>query len=74
VPDLTTGLPVGGSWPSGHSAAAMAAYGALAAVVILRSRNRWRWAFLAFPVLLPPLIGLSRVYAPRTTPRTCSPA
>lgn len=62
VPELTTGLPVAASWPSGHSAAAVAVCGALAAIAVLRSRSRWRWSFLVLPVLLPPLIGLSRIY------------
>lgn len=62
VPDLTSGLPVGASWPSGHSAAAVAVYGALAVLVIVHSRSRWRYWTLVLPVLVPPLIGLSRVY------------
>ena len=33
VPDLTTGLPTGASWPSGHAAAATVLYGALAALL-----------------------------------------
>jgi undecaprenyl-diphosphatase len=62
VPDLTSGLPVGGSWPSGHGAAAVAVYGSLAAVVIVYGRARWRWAVLALPLLVPPLIGIARLY------------
>ena len=62
VPDLTTGLPVGASWPSGHVAAAAAVYGAAAALVVAQGRGRLRWAVVALPVLLAPLIGISRIY------------
>lgn len=62
VVDLTTGLPVGASWPSGHAAAAAALYGAVAAVILTYSRARWRWAVLALPLLLPLAIGVSRIY------------
>ncbi len=62
VVDLTSGLPVGASWPSGHAAAAAALYGAVAAVVLTYSRARWRWAVLALPLLLPPTIGVTRIY------------
>lgn len=60
--DLTAGLPLTASFPSGHAAAAVALYGALAALVIVYGHHRWRWAVLVLPVLLPPLIGLTRVY------------
>lgn len=62
VADLTEGLPTGASWPSGHAAAAAALYGALAALVVVHGRGRWRWAALALPVVLGPVIGISRVY------------
>lgn len=62
VADLTTGLPTGASWPSGHAAAAAAIYGAVAAVVLTYSRARWRRAVLVLPLLLPPLIGVTRIY------------
>jgi membrane-associated phospholipid phosphatase len=62
VADLTSGLPTGASWPSGHAAAAAALYGAVAAVVLTCVSNRWRWVVLALPVLLPPAIGISRIY------------
>lgn len=38
--DLTAGLPVEASWPSGHVAAAVALWGSLAAV-LLRYSSRW---------------------------------
>jgi undecaprenyl-diphosphatase len=62
VADLTSGLPSGASWPSGHAAAAAALYGALAALVVVHGRAPWRWAVLALPVLLAPAIGVSRIY------------
>ncbi|GAB3349411.1 phosphatase PAP2 family protein [Modestobacter lapidis] len=62
VADLTSGLPSGASWPSGHAAAAAAVYGAVAALVIAYSRGRWRWAALALPVLLAPVIAITRIY------------
>ena len=62
VPDLTTGLPAGASWPSGHAAAAAAVYGALAALVIVHGRSRGRWVVLALPVLVAPAVGISRLY------------
>ena len=62
VADLTSGLPTGASWPSGHAAAAAALYGAVAAVVLGYARGRWRWAVLALPLVLAPAIGVSRIY------------
>ncbi|MGY1836299.1 phosphatase PAP2 family protein [Blastococcus sp. SYSU DS0510] len=62
VADLTSGLPSGASWPSGHAAAAASLYGALAALVIGYGRGRRRWAVLAVPVVLAPAIGISRIY------------
>lgn len=62
VADLTSGLPIGASWPSGHSAAAAALYAAVAVLVLASSRSPWRWAVLALPVLLAPAIGISRLY------------
>lgn len=62
VPDLTSGLPVAASWPSGHTAAAVAVYGALATLTITYNRSRWRWTVLVLPLLLPPVVAVSRVY------------
>lgn len=62
VVDLTAGLPVQASWPSGHVAAAVTVYGALAALVIVHGRSRWRWAVLALPLLVPPAVAVSRIY------------
>ncbi|MGY2075891.1 phosphatase PAP2 family protein [Blastococcus sp. SYSU DS0828] len=62
VADLTSGLVTQASWPSGHVAAAVALYGALAALVITFGRGRWRWAALAVPVLVAPAVALARIY------------
>ena len=62
VPDLTSGLPVAASWPSGHTAAAVAVYGALAALTLVHNRSRWRWTVLVLPLLLPLAVAVSRVY------------
>jgi len=62
VPDLTSGLPVGASYPSGHTAAAVVVYGTLAALVVTYGRGRWRWASVVLPLLVAPAVGLSRVY------------
>ncbi|MDT0275896.1 phosphatase PAP2 family protein [Blastococcus goldschmidtiae] len=62
VADLTAELPTGASWPSGHAAAAAAVYGAVAAVVLSYSRARWRRAVLVLPLLLSPVIGVTRIY------------
>ena len=62
VADLTSGLPTGASWPSGHVAASTALYGALAALVITSTRLRRRWLVLAVPLLVAPAVGVSRIY------------
>ncbi|MGX5656897.1 phosphatase PAP2 family protein [Geodermatophilus nigrescens] len=60
VADLTEGLPTGASWPSGHVAAAVAVYGAAAALVA--TAGGWYRAVLAAPVVVALAVGLSRVY------------
>ncbi|MCA0145218.1 phosphatase PAP2 family protein [Blastococcus sp. LR1] len=62
VADLTDGLPVGASWPSGHVAAATVLYGAAAVLVLRLGRTRRRWLVLAAPVLAVPAVALSRIY------------
>jgi undecaprenyl-diphosphatase len=62
VADLTSGLPTGASWPSGHAAAAAALYGALAALLLAHTRDRRRWWAVALPLVLAPGIGVSRIY------------
>lgn len=62
VIDLTFGLPAAASWPSGHAAAAVVVYGALAALVIGHTTSAWRWLIVALPVVVSVLTALSRVY------------
>ncbi|MGY1634416.1 phosphatase PAP2 family protein [Geodermatophilus sp. SYSU D01186] len=62
VPDLTVGLPSAASWPSGHVAAAVTVYGALAGLAVAYGRSRWRWATVALPVVLGIAVGVSRIY------------
>ncbi|MFR9801679.1 phosphatase PAP2 family protein [Pseudonocardia sp. RS010] len=62
VDDLTTGLPPAASWPSGHAAAAVVLYGAVAVLVVARARSRWRWAVVALPAVIAPAVAFARVY------------
>jgi membrane-associated phospholipid phosphatase len=62
VADLTSGLPTGASWPSGHVAASVAMYGALAVLVVSHTSTRWRWGVLAVPALIAPAVGFARIY------------
>ncbi|MFN8025876.1 MAG: phosphatase PAP2 family protein [Acidimicrobiia bacterium] len=56
-------LIVSDSFPSGHTAAAVAMYGCLAAVAWTLSRTTWvRALFLVVAVLFPVLVATSRVY------------
>lgn len=61
VADLTTGLPVAASWPSGHVAAAVCLYGGLALILAVTRRG----AVLsvgAVAVAAVAVVGVSRVY------------
>nr|WP_275585419.1 phosphatase PAP2 family protein [Blastococcus saxobsidens] len=62
VADLTEGLPVAASWPSGHVAAATVLHGAIAVLVVRLGRSRLRWLVLALPMLAVPAVALSRIY------------
>lgn len=56
-------LIVSDSYPSGHTAAAMALYGSLCIVVWSMTRARlWRGLFLALAVVAPLIVATSRVY------------
>ena len=56
-------VPPSGSFPSGHSAAAVAFYGALFLVVCWHTRNRAvRTLFAVVAVVVPPVVATSRVY------------
>jgi undecaprenyl-diphosphatase len=50
------------SFPSGHIAATICLYAAIAVVVVPRTRAWWRWLFIAVAVLMPLWVALSRLY------------
>ena len=50
------------SFPSGHTAATTCLYGALAILVVPRTRGLWRWLAIAAAVLMPALVAWSRMY------------
>jgi membrane-associated phospholipid phosphatase len=55
--------PPTSSFPSGHTAAAVALYGAVAVLASERARSAAvRWLFVAIGVLVPVVVALSRVY------------
>jgi undecaprenyl-diphosphatase len=54
--------PVGSSYPSGHTAAAVA-YSAIAVVIFWHTRSRWiRAIAVALAILIPVCVGLARMY------------
>ncbi len=55
-------LPSSPSFPSGHALESAVVYGSLALIVGRRRRGRWRWVVYALGLLLPLLVGFSRVY------------
>jgi len=61
VPHLDGHLPTS-AFPSGHTAATLCLYGALAVLVVPRVRGLWRWLAVAPAVLMTVLIGWSRIY------------
>jgi membrane-associated phospholipid phosphatase len=61
VPHLDTS-PVGSSYPSGHTGAAIA-YSAIVVVIFWHTRRRWiRALAVAFAVIVPVCVALSRLY------------
>ncbi|HKD98557.1 MAG TPA: phosphatase PAP2 family protein [Micromonosporaceae bacterium] len=50
------------AFPSGHTAATVCLYGALAVIVVPRVHGFWRWATIAVAVLMPLLVATSRIY------------
>jgi len=61
VPHLDTS-PVGSSYPSGHTAAAVA-YSAIAVVIFWHTRRTWVRALVAtIAALVPIMVGLARMY------------
>lgn len=61
VPHLDAAPPTS-SFPSGHVGAALALYGGLAVIAVLRLRGPWRHALAGFLLLLAPAVALSRMY------------
>lgn len=61
VTQLDGHLPTS-AFPSGHTAATTCLYGALAILVVPRTRGLWRWLAIAAAVLLPAAVALSRMY------------
>lgn len=50
------------SFPSGHIAATMCLWAAIAIIVMARVRQPWRWLFPALAVVMPAVVALSRMY------------
>lgn len=62
VPHLDAAPPTS-SFPSGHTAAAVALYGCLAVIVLRQLANRWAaWTIALLCCCVPPIVGISRVY------------
>jgi undecaprenyl-diphosphatase len=62
VPHLDGVLPPTSSFPSGHTAASVCLYGAIAALVLRGTRAWWRWLVLAVAVALVVAVGFARLY------------
>ncbi|HEY0001297.1 MAG TPA: phosphatase PAP2 family protein [Actinoplanes sp.] len=50
------------SFPSGHIAATMCMWAAIALLSMARIRQWWRWVFLALAIVMPAGVALSRMY------------
>ncbi|MBB2942670.1 undecaprenyl-diphosphatase [Actinoplanes lutulentus] len=50
------------SFPSGHIAATMCLWAAIAIITMARIRQPWRWIFPALAVIMPLIVALSRMY------------
>jgi undecaprenyl-diphosphatase len=61
VAQLDGQLPTS-SYPSGHVAATICLWAAIALIVVPRVRSRWRWVFPALAVVMPVLVAVSRMY------------
>ncbi|MCX4539310.1 diacylglycerol kinase family protein [Streptomyces sp. NBC_01565] len=59
---LLDAAPPTSSFPSGHVGASLALYGGLAVIAALRLRGPWRPVAMAALLLIPPAVGLARVY------------
>ncbi|MBP2579601.1 diacylglycerol kinase family enzyme/membrane-associated phospholipid phosphatase [Streptomyces sp. PvR006] len=61
VPHLDAAPPTS-SFPSGHVGASVALFGGLAVLALRRLRGPWRYLAVTALLLVPPLVGLSRLY------------
>jgi undecaprenyl-diphosphatase len=62
VPHLDAELPPTSSFPSGHTAAAVCLYGAIAVLVLAAVRAWWRWLVVALAVVVVVAVALARLY------------
>lgn len=62
VPALDAQLPPTSSFPSGHTAAAVALYGGIAVIVLGATRAWWRWLVVASAVVVVVLVAAARLY------------
>jgi undecaprenyl-diphosphatase len=62
VTHLDAELPPTSSFPSGHTAAAICLYGAIAALVLAGTRAWWRWVVLAAAILIVVGVAFARLY------------
>jgi membrane-associated phospholipid phosphatase len=62
VPHLDAQLPPTSSFPSGHTAAAICLYGAVAAVVLAAARGTWRRWVPVLAVLIVLIVAAARLY------------
>lgn len=61
VPHLDGRLPTS-SFPSGHIAATLCLYTAMAVLILPRTDRWWRWLFVAAAVVMPTAVAVSRMY------------
>lgn len=61
VPHLDGTLPTS-SYPSGHIAATLCLYTAIAIIVVPRANHWWRWLAIAAAVVMPAVVAVSRLY------------
>ncbi|WP_029433403.1 phosphatase PAP2 family protein [Blastococcus sp. URHD0036] len=62
VPHLDAHLPPTSSFPSGHTAAAICLYGAVAALLLAGGRERWRRLAVVLAVLVVLVVAAARLY------------
>jgi hypothetical protein len=62
VAHLDAQLPPTSSFPSGHTAASICLYGAIAALVLALTRAWWRWLILTIAVLVIVAVAVARLY------------